>query len=374
MTGSGLHVEEVRSKQDLGAFIQFPWEVYRGDRYWIPPLLKDQLLKFSPDHPFRSHAEMIPFLARRDGRIVGRVAGIIDYHYCEFHKDKVGFFGFFESLPEPDVPEVLLSRVAAWLKGRGMDKMSGPMNPSTNDECGLLVEGFNSSPYLMMPYNPPYYSSLLEQYGMKKIRDLYAYLLEQSSFSGDRLARITERLGKRGPQFRVRPIEVRHLDEELQIIKEIYNNAWSKNWGFVPLTDAEIEFFAKSMKPLIIPDLVLFAYCGEEPIGFSVSLPDYNEVLKRLNGRLGPLGILKFLYFSRKIRAIRVMLLGVKRSFQKKGAEVLLYRETFGRGIRKGYQRAECSWILEENIPMQRGIEAMGGKRYKTYRIYEIPL
>jgi hypothetical protein len=209
---------------------------------------------------------------------------------------------------------------------------------------------------------------------MKKIRDLYAYLLEQSSFSGDRLARITERLGKRGPQFRVRPIELRHLDEELHIIKEIYNNAWSMNWGFVPLTDAEIEFFAKSIKPLVIPDLLLFAYCGEEPIGFSVSLPDYNEVLKRLNGRLGPLGILKFLYFSRKIRAIRVMLLGVKRSFQKKGAEVLLYRETFGRGIRKGYQRAECSWILEENILMQRGIEAMGGKRYKTYRIYEIPL
>ena len=374
MTRSGLHVEDVRNKQDLRTFIQFPWEVYRGDRYWIPPLLKDQLLKFSPEHPFRSHAEMILFLARRDGRIVGRVAGIIDHHYCEFHKDKVGFFGFFESLPEPDVPEVLLSRVAVWLKGRGMDKMSGPMNPSTNDECGLLVEGFNSSPYFMMPYNPPYYSSLLEQYGMKKIRDLYAYMLEQSSFSGDRLARITERLGKRGPQFRVRPIELRHLDEELQIIKEIYNNAWSKNWGFVPLTDAEIEFFAKSMKPLVIPDLVLFAYCGEEPIGFSISLPDYNEVLKRLNGRLGPLGILKFLYFSRKIRAIRVMLLGVKRSFQKKGAEVLLYRETFGRGIRKGYQRAECSWILEENIPMQRGIETMGGKRYKTYRIYEIPL
>lgn len=374
MTGSGLHVEEVTRKRDLRAFIQFPWEVYRGDRYWIPPLLKDQLLKFSPEHPFRSHAEMILFLARRRGRIVGRIAGIIDHHYCEFHKNKVGFFGFFESLPEPDVPEVLLSRVAAWLKGRGMDKMSGPMNPSTNDECGLLVEGFDSSPCLMMPYNPPYYSSLLEHYGMKKIRDLYAYLLEQSSFSGDRLARISERLGKRGPQFHVRSIELRHLDAELQIIKEIYNNAWSINWGFVPLTDAEIEFFAKSMKPLVIPDLVLFAYCGEEPIGFSVSLPDYNEVLKRLNGRLGPLGILKFLYYSKKIRAIRVMLLGVKRSFQKKGAEVLLYRETFGRGIRKGYQRAECSWILEENMLMQRGIEAMGGRRYKTYRIYEVSL
>jgi hypothetical protein len=204
--------------------------------------------------------------------------------------------------------------------------------------------------------------------------DLYAYLLEEYSFHLDRLDRITERLRKREPRLQVRPIDLSHLDEELKIIKEIYNQAWSKNWGFVPLTDEEINLLAKELKPLVVSDLVLFAYWGEEPVGFSVSLPDYNEVLKRLNGKIGLLGALKFLYYSRKIRKIRVMLLGVKHAFQKKGVEGLLYIETFRRGIRKGYHRSECSWILEENVLMQHGIEAMGGRRYKNYRVYEMPL
>jgi hypothetical protein len=374
MTKQELHVEEVRNKQELMTFIRFPWKIYQGDRYWVPPLIKDQIQKFSPTHPFLSHAEMILFLASRTGEIVGRIAGIIDHHYVEFHQEKVGFFGFFESIHDREVAEVLLAKVGNWLKERGMEKMIGPMNPSTNDECGLLVDGFESSPRLMMPYNPSYYSSLLEGFGLKKAMDLYAYFVEQSTFFKDRLPRITERLVKKEPKLRVRPINLRHMDEELKIIKDIYNHAWSKNWGFVPLTDAEIDDLAKQLKPLIVPDLVLFVYWGDEPVGFSVSLPDYNEVLKRLNGKLGLLGILKFFYFSRKINTVRVMLLGVKHAFQKRGVESLLYIETFRRGTEKGYFQAECSWILENNILMQRGIEAMGGKRYKTYRIYEMPL
>jgi hypothetical protein len=374
MAGREFQIEEVRNERDLKAFVRFPWQIYRGDRFWVPPLIKDQILKFSPKHPFHSHAEMNLLLAKRAGVIVGRIAGIIDRHYVEFHQEKVGFFGFFESIPDPEIAELLLARVVGWLRGRGMEKMIGPMNPSTNDECGLLVEGFDSSPCLMMPYNPRYYPSLLEGFGLKKAMDLYAYLMEESSFSQDRLNRIALKLERREPQLRVRPVSLRNLDRELMIIKDIYNNAWSGNWGFVPMTEEEIEFFAKNMKPLVVPDLVLFAYWGDEPVAFSVSLPDYNEVLKRLNGRLGVLGILKFLYFSRKIKAIRVMLLGVKGTFQKKGAEALLYVETFRRGIHKGYHEAECSWILEDNVLMQRGMEAIGGKRYKTYRIYEAPL
>ncbi len=374
MTKQELHVEEVTNKQELMTFIRFPWKIYQGDRYWVPPLIKDQIQKFSPTHPFLSHAEMILFLASRTGEIVGRIAGIIDHHYVEFHQEKVGFFGFFESIHDREVAEVLLSKVGNWLKERGMEKMIGPMNPSTNDECGLLVDGFESSPCLMMPYNPSYYSSLLEGFGLKKAMDLYAYFVEQSTFFKDRLPRITERLVKKEPKLRVRPINLRHMDEELKIIKDIYNHAWSKNWGFVPLTDAEIDDLAKQLKPLIVPDLVLFVYWEDEPVGFSVSLPDYNEVLKRLNGKLGLMGILKFFYFSRKINTVRVMLLGVKHAFQKRGVEGLLYIETFRRGTAKGYFQGECSWILENNILMQRGIEAMGGKRYKTYRIFEMPL
>jgi len=374
MKRQDLQVEEVKNQKDLMTFVRFPWEIYQGDRYWVPPLIKDQLLKFSPNHPFHSHSEMILFLAHRGAKIEGRIAGIIDRNYIEFHQEKVGFFGFFESFPDAEVAGTLLSRVANWLKGHGMEKMTGPMNPSSNDECGLLIDGFDASPCLMMPYNPRTYPSLVEDFGLRKRMDLYAYFMEDSSFHLDRLDRITERLRKREPQLRVRPIDLRHFDEELKIIKEIYNQAWSKNWGFVPLTDEEINLLAKELKPLVVSDLVLFAYWGDEPIGFSVSLPDYNEVLKHLNGKIGLLGALKFLYYSKKIKKVRVMLLGVKHAFQKKGVEGLLYIETFKRGARKDYHQAECSWILEENVLMQHGIEAMGGKRYKTYRIYEIPL
>jgi hypothetical protein len=374
MTRRELYVEEVRSEQDLMTFIRFPWKIYQGDRYWVPPLIKDLLSKFSPNHPFRSHSEMIFLLAYKEGEIAGRIAGIIDHHYVEFHQDKVGFFGFFESTVNAEVAEILLSRVEAWLKEHGMERMIGPMNPSTNDECGLLVEGFDTSPCLMMPYNPRYYPSLLESFGLKKAMDLYAYWVEDSPFFHDRLTRIAEKIRKREPRLQVRPIDLRHFDEELKVVKEIYNHAWSKNWGFVPLTEEEIDDLAKNLKPLVVPDLILFAYWGEEPIGFSVSLPDYNEVLKHLNGKVGLLGGLKFLYYSRKITKVRVMLLGVKHAFQKKGVEGLLYFETFRRGTKKGYFQAECSWILEKNLLMQHGIEAMGGKRYKTYRIYGMDL
>jgi GNAT superfamily N-acetyltransferase len=317
---------------------------------------------------------MVLFLAYRQGERVGRIAGIIDHHYIEFQQEKVGFFGFFESVDDVEVSDALLSKVKGWLREHGMEKMAGPMNPSTNDECGLLVDGFDVSPCLMMPYTPRYYPPLLEGGGLKKAMDLYAYLLEKSTFLFDRLDRITKRVMKREPGLRIRPIDLRHMDDELKIIKEIYNQAWSKNWGFVPLTETEIDDLAKNLKPLVVPDIVLLAYLEEEPVGFSVSLPDYNEVLKHLNGKLGFLGVLKFLYYSRKIKTVRIMLLGVKPAFQKKGIEGLLYIETFRRGTGKGYPRGECSWILENNLLMQHGIEAMGGKRYKTYRIYETDL
>jgi hypothetical protein len=317
---------------------------------------------------------MIFFLASQGEKTLGRVAGIIDHNYIALHQEKVGFFGFFESIPDIDVAGKLLSKVAVWLRERGMKKMIGPMNPSTNDECGLLIEGFDASPCLMMPYNPRYYPSLLEKIGLEKAMDLYAYWIEKSPALYDRLNRITERFMKKEPQLWVRSMNLRFFNEELKIIKGIYNHAWIKNWGFVPLTEAEIDDLARNLKPIVVPDLILFAYWGGEPVGISVSLPDYNEVLKHLNGKVGFIGGLKLLYFSRKIKTIRWMLLGIKQAFQKKGVEGLLYSETFKRGIEKGYQHAECSWILQDNLLIQNAIEAAGGKRYKTYRIYKTPL
>lgn len=371
MTALNLILKEVETRHDLMAFIRFPWKVYQGNPYWVPPLIKDHLQKFSPKSPFRTHAEMILYLAYRGKEIVGRIAGIIDRHYIEFHQEKLGFFGFFESMNDSEVAHLLLSSVRGWLKDRGMEKMAGPMNPSTNDECGLLIDAFDSTPCLMMPYNPPYYPALIEGCGLKKTMDLYAYWLQKDSFNYDRLDRITQRILKREPNLSVRPLNLSKFNEELKIIKEIYNNSWSKNWGFVPMTDEEIDELAKNLKPIIVPELILFAYHGDSPVAFAAALPDYNVVLKHLNGKLGLLGAIKYLYYSRKIKTVRIMLLGVKHSFQKKGIEGLLYIEIFKRGTNRGYPQGECSWILENNLPMQHGIEAMGGKRYKTYRIYE---
>ncbi len=370
----GLSVTEIENDRDLLAFIRFPFRIYRDDPYWVPPLVKDQIAKFSPLHPFLSHSKIVLFLARRDGEIVGRIAGIIDRHFVEFQQEKTGFFGFFESVPEADVAQALFSAVRDWLKKNGMGKMMGPMNPSTNDECAVLIDGFDSSPCLMMPYNPRYYPALVEGAGLRKSMDLYAYWLSESSFSRDRLFRIIERIAGKESRLRIRSMDMGHFQRDLQIVKEIYNQAWSKNWGFVPLTDGEIDQLAKDLKPLVVPDLVLFAYWEEEPVGFSVALPDYNVVLKHLNGKLGILGYPKFFYYSRKIRTLRVMLLGVKQAFRQRGVEGLMIMETFKKGIASGYPQAECSWVLENNPLMQKGIEKIGGRRYKTYRVYETPL
>jgi hypothetical protein len=374
MDAQRLHVEEVKTGQDLEAFIRLPWNIYQGDPHWVPPLIKDQRAKLAPTHPFHSHSEMILLVAKKQDRAIGRIAGIIDHNYNAFHQEKIGFFGFFESPNDTETSETLLSKACEWLKDHGMETMVGPVNPSTNDECGLLVDGFDAPPCLMMPYNPPYYASLLEGAGLKKVMDLYAYWLDESTFLFDRLNRITKRICRKSPPIHIRPLNLRRFDDELKIIKEIYNDAWSRNWGFVPLTEAEIDDLARNLRPLVVPELILLAYWEGEPIGFSVALPDYNFVLKHLDGKVGLIGTLKFLYYSRKIHTVRVMLLGVKRAFQKKGIEGLLYLETCKKGIGKGYYQSECSWILESNPLMQHGLEAMGGRRYKTYRIYEMPI
>ncbi len=364
-------IKEVKDKKELLDFIKLPWKIYKDCDRWVPPLIKDQLKKFSPQNPFLSHSDLILLLALRGDEIVGRIAGIIDHHYIRFHNERLGFFGFFESIYDSEVSKALLTNVKEWLKDHGMQRMAGPMNPSTNDECGLLIDGFELYPCLMMPYNPPYYPQLIEEFGLKKAMDLYAYWLDRETFLSDRLFRFEEKIKRKEPRLWVRSLNLEDFKNDLNIIKDIYNDAWTNNWGFVPMTDEEIDHLAKDLKPISVPELVLFAYMEDKPVGFSVSLPDYNEVLKHLNGRIGITGFFKYLYYSRMIKTLRVMLLGVRNDFQKRGVEALLYIETFKRGIEKGYKHAECSWILENNILMQRGIEAMGGRRYKTYRIYE---
>jgi GNAT superfamily N-acetyltransferase len=374
MPAGSIQIREVQTKKDLQIFLRFPWEIYRGDPYWVPPLLKEYAFHFSPDNPFLQHAQIHPLLAVQDGVVRGRIAAIIDQNYITFQQDNAGFFGFFESVNDKKITHALLERVKDFLRARGLGSVLGPLSPSTNDECGLLIEGFDSPPCFMMPYNPPYYQGLLEGCGLQKAKDLYANFMTDEGGVPDRVRRISSRIAERLPGLTVRSINPGKLGEEIIKVKEVYDGAWKDNWGFVPMTDAEMALMAKKMKPLLVPDLALFAEINGETVGFALALPDYNVVFKELNGKIGPLGILKFLYYARKIKGVRVMLLGVKEQYRKHGMETLLYLELFRRGKTKGYDKGELSWILEDNHLMQKGIEALGGKRYKTYRIYRSAL
>jgi GNAT superfamily N-acetyltransferase len=367
-----MQIEQVSDKNGLDLFIHFPWKVYRGNQNWVPPLIHDMKLILGDKNPFFHHAEAAYFLARKDGDVVGRIAAIMDRNHINFHKEQAGFFGFFECLPDVDVAQGLLNAAATWLRERDIEIMRGPMNPSVNDECGFLLEGFESPPMIMMTYTPPYYLDYMERCGLTKSRDLFAYIsVIKEVTAGGRLEKLASGVRARVPGITVRPANMKQFQRELETVKDIYNSAWSHNWGYVAMTNEEIEAMAKRLKPLIVPELLIIAEVNGSPAAFFMAVPDYNQVLNKMDGRMGPVGIVKFLWYSRKIRDIRVLTLGVKEEYRKRGIEGLLYLESFKAAMKKGYERAEMSWILEDNVLMQRGCELMGGKLYKKYRIYE---
>ncbi len=368
-----MQIAQISDKKDLDRFIRFPWTVYAGDPNWVPPLLSEMRFILGEDNPFFHHAEAAYFLATERDRVIGRIAAIIDRNHINTHQEQAGFFGFFECLPDPAIAQELLDAASAWLKERDIEIMRGPMNPSTNDECGFLLEGFDSPPMIMMTYTPRYYLDYMERCGLNKAKDLYAYITDpiQKVSAGGRLEKLASAVRTRVPGITVRPADMKHFHRELAIVKDIYNSAWGHNWGFVPMTDEEIESMAKRLKPLIVPELLIMAEVDGHPAAFFMAVPDYNQVLRRINGRLGAVGILKFLWYSRKITDIRVLTMGVKEEYRRKGIEGLLYLESFKAAMKKGYARAEMSWILEDNVLVQRGCELMGGELYKKYRIYE---
>ena len=367
-----MTIEQISNKKDLDEFVRFPWKVYQGNPNWVPPLLSEMKFVLSDKNPFFKHAEAAYFIARRNGDVVGRVAAILDRNHINIQKEQAGFFGFFECLPDAAIARDLLDAAAAWLKERDIEIMRGPMNPSVNDECGFLLEGFDSPPMIMMTYTPAYYLEHMEQCGLVKAKDLYAYISVIADVSaGGRLERMSSAIKKRSPGLVIRPAEMKNFSKELEAVKDIYNSAWSNNWGFVPMTDEEIESMAKRLKPLIVPELLIMAEIDGRPAAFYMAVPDYNQVLKRMNGKLGPVEMIKFLWYSRRISDIRVLTMGVKEEYRKKGIEALLYLESFKAATRKGYKRAEMSWILEDNTLMQKGCEFMGGTLYKKYRIFE---
>ncbi len=366
-------IEPVRSGRDLHDFVTYPWTVYRDDPHWIPPLIGDVKDLLRPGkNPFFEHGEIQPYLARRDGRIVGRIAAIRNRNHEEFHQEAAGFFGFYESADDPEAARALVETALGYARERGLTRIYGPVNPSTNDDCGALVDGFDTPPMVMMPHGRPYYDALLTGAGLTKAKDLLAYFMEAHEVPA-RLERGADIAQRRNPGVVVRPFDKSRFREEVERFRTVYNQAWERNWGFVPMTDHEIDHMAKQLKPVLDPGLIRIAELDGKPIGFALGLPDLNQALKHANGRLFPFGLIKILWAARKIKRARILVLGVLKEYRRQGIDVIMYRDYFRYGMEKGIHVGEFSWILEDNLAMRTPLENFGAEAYKTYRIYEAP-
>jgi GNAT superfamily N-acetyltransferase len=370
-----IEIIPVDDSRKLRAFIRLPWKIYQGDSYWVPPLIMDiKKLLDKKKHPFYLHSEAELFLARRNGENVGRIAAILNNNHNAFHNEKLAFFGFFEAINDTEVAAALFETAENWARAKGMTTLRGPANYSTNETCGLLVEGFDDRPRVMMTYNPKYYVDLIEGRGFTKAMDLYAWWMEKETGLNPKVVRVGEKLVQ-DERLVLRNLDLKNFPSEIQVIKKIYNEAWSDNWGFVPMTDAEFEHLAKDLKPVVDPRLVMIAEKNGEPVGFSLALPDLNEALHKINGRLLPFGIFKVLHHSRRIHTIRVLTLGlIRRLHANSGLGAVLYMEMFRRFVAAGFDKGEFSWTLEINDLMNRGIKLLGAKIYKRYRMYDKPL
>ncbi len=361
------------SKSDRKKFIKFAWKIYEGDPNWVPPLLMDKLkILDKSKNPFFKRAEMELFMAYKNGEAVGRIAAIKNDAHNQYHTENIGFFGFFECINDQEVANKLFDTAREWIKNKGLTDMRGPANPSSNDEYGLLIEGFDDPPRLMMTYNPKYYLDLMENYGLKKVKDLYAYRIDNNKVRQENKIQRVAEISKKRYNVTVRPINMKDFKNELERVKYVYNKAWAPNWGFIPMTDEEIDLLAKDLKPIVEPSLVLFAEVGDETVGFSLVMPDYNELFIKMNGHLFPFGIFRLLTQKRKITWARILTLGIIPEYQKRGIDAILYDLIIENAHKIGIDKGEASWVLEDNLMMTRSAEMMRGELYKKYRIYQM--
>ncbi len=366
-----VKVKAVESSRELAEFIKFPYKLLKRWDAWVPPLVSEVKSTLDPQkNPFFDHARVRLFLARIDGKVVGRIAAIVDENYIKVQNRAIGQFGFFECVKDTAVSAALFNTASGWLREEGMVNMIGPTNPSMNDEIGVLIDAFDIPPAIKMVWNPPYYPALYENAGFEKAMDVFAFDLTKETTS-ERLLRMGDLILKRS-KATFRNIDMKNIESEIQICRKIYNSAWSENWGFVPWTEAEFNHAAKSLKQIIDPKIVFIAEVDGKPVGFALALPDLNYAFRRIkNGKLFPFGIVKLLWLSRKIDRIRILILGVDKEFRNRGIDTALYYKIWKDGTDSGYKSCEMSWILESNEKMVRAAEMMGGKRYKTYRVYE---
>lgn len=371
-TGKRTHkITVAKTDKQRKRFIDFLYEHYEGEEHWIAPLKMEQKKLIDEDkNPFYENAEIALFLVEEGEKLCGRIAAIIDHRYNEHHNDKTGFFGFFECINDQTVANLLLKVASGWLRERGRTKILGPANPSMMDEVGILVEGFEYDPSIMMPYHKPYYDKLIKNAGLSKAMDLYAFRVTQGTVNLDRMYRAEELVRRRIRRLDIREIDLKNLDQEVQIVRHIYNEAWSGNWGFIPLNEKELENLAKDLKLILDPKVAHIAEVDGEPVAFSIGLPDLNQALKHLDGTLLPTGIFKLLWYRRKINRIRTALMGVLPKYQGKGIDALLHKEAIINGKEVGYKSSELSWVLESNKEMISVAEKIGARREKTYRMY----
>ena len=371
-----LTIQKVTDKSELKQFIKLPWKIYEDNENWIPPLIIDEKGKFNKDeYPFFEHSDADFFLAKKGEKNVGRIAAIKNNNHLKTHNDGVGFFGFFECINDQEVADALFRKAEIWLKERDLEYIRGPENYTQNDEMGLLVDAFDLPPTIMMTYNPEYYIDLLKNYGFSKEKDVLAYVIEDAEEIPDRLERSINIIEKRY-DFTIRKFDKSNFERDANKVASVYNEAWSKNWGAVKLTDSEIEYLKKELKPILVPDMVFIAEVDGKPVGVSLSIPDVNRILKDMNGRLFPTGIFKLLWQKfnnwKDIHFVRVLIMGVLEEYRHMGIDMAFYYYTFKNGIRMGFNSGEMSWILEDNYPMRNALERLDNCHpYKTYRVYQ---
>ena len=362
-------ISEIPEK-NLIDFVNVPYKLFKENPHWIGELKKDVLHLLDLKHPFWRHAERKLFIAKKDGQAIGRVAAISNHNYNKFHNETMGFFGFFDCIDDAETAKKLFEQASLWLKEKGATSIRGPVNPSTNETCGILIEGFDSPPMIMMPYNPSYYPKLMENAGFLKIKDLLAFKRYSQEPFTDRFKKILKRIHK-SVSIKIKKADTKNLSKELAVFQEIYNEAWSENWGFAPITDDEIADLAKALKPLLKPEYLYFVQIDNKPIGFVLLLPNFNIPLKTLYGRFTPLNILPFLWKMVNIRQGRFLAMGVKKQYRNRGIELLLIEQAMISAKKFNWDYVELSWTLEDNEKVNKVIDLAGGKTYKKYRIYD---
>lgn len=375
-----LKIIPVQTETERHSFLSFPWKVYKDDPYWVPPIFSERV-HFITEHPFLEHAEIEFFMAKREEDVVGTIAAFINHRHNEVHNEHIGFFGFFEVLDDQEAADALLETAENWVKSRGYDAIRGPAQYSTNEECGLLIDGFDDPPRILMTYNPRRYIAYIENRDYVKAMDLHAYALDTDIYSGGskfptKLIRVVEKIKERG-EIKIRKVDLKHFDQEVERVKKIYNSSWAKNWGFIPMTDAEFDQMGKELRQILDPDLTLVAEIDGEPIGVSITLPDLNQPLRCAYPKPGKpewLTMAQLVWHwkvRRRVNWARVLILGVLPEYRARGVDALFYFESAIAALKKGILHAEMSWILENNDAISRPIRVMGGEIYKTYRFYE---